>query len=208
MIPMETLLPHFERQLVALHRLCREFAVKHPKLAGELMLAGDACGDPHIERLIQATALLNARTAKLLDDEYSRFTEALIGVLYPHYLRPLPSFSIAAVAAPDGAGLTTIPRGTTLKASGAAVPCKFTTAYELALGPVAIVKAAFSMGVQAPPSLRLPAGAAAQVTIEIASTASHAGLEQAGLATLRAYLDGEPSCRALLRDVLFMRTAA
>jgi type VI secretion system protein ImpG len=208
---METLLPHFERQLVALHRLCREFAAKHPKLAGELMLVGDACGDPHIERLIQATALLNARSAKLLDDEYSRFTEALIGVLYPHYLRPLPSFSIASVdpaaAAAGDAGVTTIPRGTTLKANGAAVPCKFTTAYEVALGPVTIAKAAFSMGVQAPPSLRLPDGAAAQITIDIASSASHAGLEHAGLDTLRAYLDGDASCRALLRDVIFMRTA-
>lgn len=205
---METLLPHFERQLVALHRLCREFAVKHPKLAGQLMLAGDACGDPHIERLIQATALLNARTAKLLDDEYSRFTEALLGVLYPHYLRPLPAFSIAAIdPGAAGADLVTIARATTLKSSGAAVPCKFTTAYQVALAPLAIVSAGFSMGVQAPPSLRLPERATARITIEIASTAPHAGLEQAGLATLRAYLDGEPSCRALLRDVIFMRTA-
>lgn len=202
---METLLPHFERQLVALHRLCREFAVKHPKLAGELMLAGDAIGDPHIERLIQATALLNARTARLLDDEYGRFTEALIGVLYPHYLRPLPAFSIVAIDAGE-AGVTTIPRGTTLKASGTAVPCKFTTAYEVALGPVTIAKAVFSLGVQAPPSLRLPDGATAQITLEIASSAPHAGLEQAGLTTLRAYLDGEPSIRALLRDLIFMRT--
>lgn len=202
---METLLPHFERQLVALHRLCREFAAKHPKLAGQLLLAGDACGDPHIERLIQATALLNARTAKLLDDGYSRFTEALIGVLYPHYLRPLPAFSIAAIAAGD-AGPATIARGTTLKAGGTTVPCKFTTAYQVALGPVVIARAAFSVGVQAPPSLRLPDGAAARITLDFASSASHAGLEQAGLTTLRAYLDGEPACRALLRDLLFMRT--
>jgi type VI secretion system protein ImpG len=210
---METLLPHYERQLVALHRLCREFAAKHPKLAGALMLVGDACGDPHIERLIQATALLNARTAKLLDDDYGRFTEALLSVLYPHYLRALPSFSIAwldasVARAHDITAVTTIPRGTLLKANASAAPCKFTTAYDVTLGPVAIAKAGFATGVQAPPTLRMPDGASAHITIEIASTSSTAGLDQIGLDTVRAYLDGEPSCRALLRDVIFMRTVA
>jgi type VI secretion system protein ImpG len=61
---MEVLLPQFERELATFRRLCREFASKHPKLAGELLLIGEASGDPHIERLIQATALLNARIAK------------------------------------------------------------------------------------------------------------------------------------------------
>jgi type VI secretion system protein ImpG len=59
-------------------------------------MAGEICEDPHIERLIQSYALLNARVSKRLDDDFPEFTEALFEVLYPHYLRPfLPARSHA-----------------------------------------------------------------------------------------------------------------
>ena len=94
---MERLLPYFERELSMLRRGGAEFAARYPRLAGSLQLRGETCADPHVERLIQASAFLNARVAKLLDDGYSGFTEVLLGMLYPHYLRPMPSCSIARV---------------------------------------------------------------------------------------------------------------
>jgi len=210
---METLLPHFERQLIALRRLSKEFAAKHPKLAGELMLAGDTCGDPHVERLIQATALLNARIARVLDDDYSRFTEALLSALYPHYLRAIPSYSIALIdttAATGNAinGANILPRGTALKTTAQGTPCQFRTAYDVLIGPVTIAQARFHPTPQAPASVRLPAGSSAQISIEIASTSNKSGLELLPVKTLRVYLDGEPSLRAVARDTLFMRVSA
>ncbi|MCH3857699.1 type VI secretion system baseplate subunit TssF, partial [Campylobacter jejuni] len=58
-------------------------------------LSGETCEDPHVERMIESFALLGARINKKLDDDYPEFTEALFEVMYPHYLRPFPSCSIA-----------------------------------------------------------------------------------------------------------------
>jgi type VI secretion system protein ImpG len=209
--PMDTLLPYYERERAALRRLCREFAAKHPKLASELMLTAEEAGDPHVERLIQATALLNARIAKALDDDYARFTEALLNSLYPHYLRPLPPYSIASVDTTvaqesDAGKVATLPRGTVLKTCAEGSVCQFTTVYDVLLAPVAITRASFHPMVEAPASVRLPREASARITIEIARTSSKAPLDQLGLHALRIYLDGEPSFCARLRDALFMKT--
>jgi type VI secretion system protein ImpG len=67
---MDKLLPYFERELSMLRRGGAEFAGRYPKLAGSLRMRGEASADPHVERLIQASAFLNARIAKLLDDGY------------------------------------------------------------------------------------------------------------------------------------------
>jgi type VI secretion system protein ImpG len=92
---LEQLLPYYERELGYLRRNLRDFAERYPKIAGRLLISGEVCEDPHIERMIESFALLNARIAKRLDDDYPEFTEALFEVLYPHYLRPFPSCSIA-----------------------------------------------------------------------------------------------------------------
>ena len=98
---MEELLPYFERELVYLNTVGRELAHQYPRLAAELGLGPEGSEDPHIRRLIQACALLNARTAKKLDDDYPELTEALLGSLYPHFLHGLPSCSIAHVDGGD-----------------------------------------------------------------------------------------------------------
>lgn len=94
---MDELLPYYERELGFLKRYSREFATRYPKIAGRLLMGGEVCEDPHIERMIQSFALLNSRISKRLDDDYPEFTEALFDVLYPHYLRPFPSCSIVTV---------------------------------------------------------------------------------------------------------------
>ncbi|MDC8757074.1 type VI secretion system baseplate subunit TssF [Janthinobacterium fluminis] len=208
---MEELLPYYERELVILRHYCREFAERFPKIAGRLHMAGDACDDPHIERLIQATALLTARVAKRLDNHYPEFTEGLLEVLMPHYLRAFPSCAIARL---DGAGprhgnggdAVGIARGTELESAfGAEVRCKFRTAYELNLTPLALSGARFDPLIRAPAGAGLPpdAGAGLSMTIE----ARQGTLARPGLGTLRVFIDGEPSFCAALRDTLFMRVA-
>ena len=60
--------------------------------------------DPHVERLIQAVAFLNARTRRKIDDDFSEISQALLQVLYPHYLAPFPSAAIVRFALPRGSG--------------------------------------------------------------------------------------------------------
>jgi type VI secretion system protein ImpG len=210
---LEQLLPHYERELGYLRRNLREFAERYPKIAGRLLISGEVCEDPHIERMIESFALLNARIAKRLDDDYPEFTEALFEVLYPHYLRPFPSCSIARM---DFAGTATqqtsasvIARGTQLTTRpvrGAA--CTFRTVYPVTVAPLALADASFAAIIKAPEAVRPPGGATSSVSLTIASTAQEVSIAQLDLSSLRVFIDGEPSFCAALRDALFMRTVA
>ena len=66
---METLLPYYERELTFLRRLSHDFARQYPKVAGRLLLSGEACEDPHIERLIESFAFLSSTIHKKKDDD-------------------------------------------------------------------------------------------------------------------------------------------
>ncbi|MGZ5200803.1 MAG: type VI secretion system baseplate subunit TssF [Telluria sp.] len=207
---MEELLPYYERELGYLRRDLREFAERYPKIAGRLLISGEVCEDPHIERMIESFGLLNARIAKRLDDDYPEFTEALFEVLYPHYLRPFPSCSIARFefggAVNQQGSATAIPRGTELgtrPVRGAA--CTFRTVYPVALAPLALAAASFTPIIRAPEALQLPSGATSCVSLAMASTAEQSGIAQLELPRLRLFIDGEPSFCAALRDALFMR---
>jgi type VI secretion system protein ImpG len=178
-----------------------------------LLIGGEVCEDPHIERMIESFALLNSRISKRLDDDYPEFTEALFEVLYPHYLRPFPSCSIAHMDfAGAAAQLTTasvIPRGTQLTTRpvrGAA--CTFRTAYPVTVAPLALSDASFAAIIDTPEAIRPPPGATSSVSLTISSTAEQVSVSQLALDKLRVFIDGEPSFCAALRDALFMRTVA
>src|SRR5579863_8548400 len=98
----DALLPYYDRELNALRSLAAEFAATHPKIAGRLRLAPESVDDPHVARLLEGVAFLAARVHHRLDDEFPELTDALIGVLYPHYLSPMPSCMVVKfVPQPD-----------------------------------------------------------------------------------------------------------
>ncbi|MFC5316261.1 type VI secretion system baseplate subunit TssF, partial [Azospirillum rugosum] len=90
----DDLIAYYNQELVHLRRSAAEFAQAHPVQAGRLRLTGDAVEDPHVARLMEAFAYLAARVRLKLDDDFPQLTEALLGVLYPHYLAPLPSAAV------------------------------------------------------------------------------------------------------------------
>ena len=201
---MDELFAQYERELVTMRQLCREYAERYPKVAAKLQLGGEACDDPHVERLIQSVALLCARVSKRLDDSYPQFTEALLNLLFPHYLRPFPSCAIVRFLPAAGGGTGTVPRGTLLESAPVrGVHCKFQTAYDVAPSAVAITSARFDAVIRAPSSTRVAPGATAAIGIEFA-----APVPAGAPAPMRIYLDGDASFCAALRDALFMRTAS
>ncbi|MGX9784294.1 type VI secretion system baseplate subunit TssF [Janthinobacterium lividum] len=211
---MEQLLPYYERELGLFRQYTREFSSRYPKAAGRLLIAGETCEDPHIERLIQSVALLTARVAKRLDDAYPQFTHSLLDTLYPHYLRPFPSCSIVRIAADEAPGggqldqVAHVARGTVLRSQPVqGVACKFTSTYDVTLAPLVISRLHFSPVLDAPPGLRLPAGASALLSIQFTSSSDNYHLDQPDFARLRLFADGEPSVRAALLDALFLRGA-
>lgn len=87
-------LNYYNKELAFVRRLGAEFAKQHPKVAGHLRMSEDSIEDPHVSRLIEAVAFMNAGIRERLDDDYPQLATALLNVLYPHYLAPIPSMSI------------------------------------------------------------------------------------------------------------------
>jgi len=205
---MDDLLRYFEEELGVFGQYAREFRSRFPKPAGELHIAGETYEDPSVARLIQSVALLSARIHKRLDDDHPKFTESLLESLYPHYLRPLPSYSVGRLA---GAGQDTgefagIPRGTPLRSSPVAgTVCQFRTVYPVMSGPLRIAHAAFSIPIGTPRGARLPRGVTAAIALTLEVKGGLPALCARGLGRVRVFVDGEPSLRAALIDALFMR---
>ncbi len=209
---MRDLLPYFEAELSRLRGSAAHFAAEYPKIAGRLSLGGDTAEDPHVERLIQSFALLAARIHKRLDDDFPLITESLLSVLYPHYLRPFPSCSIAQFDVAGIAGQMSSPividRGTILNSRALrGVSCKFRTAYKESLAPVKLRAVTYRHAVMAPEGVRIPNNATSAISFQIELLSSQLTWKGVG-EKLRVYLDGEASQVSLLREALCNRVVA
>jgi len=141
----DELLLYYERELRFIRRLASEFAEKYPQVAGRLLLEPTKCEDPHVERLIEAFAMLTARIHLRLDDDFSEISEALLGILYPHYLRPIPSMTIVQLTVDQDAGsvaggFAVAPHSLLHSRSVEGVRCCFRTAYPLRLFPIQVAE--------------------------------------------------------------------
>src|SRR5690348_13615180 len=201
----DDLLHYYEDELSFLRRMGAEFAEKYPKIASRLVLEPNKCEDPHVERLLEGVALLAARVHLKIDDDFPEITEGLLNVLFPHYLRPIPSMSVAEFQVdteqvkPE-TGLT-IDRGAILssRAVGGA-PCKFRTCYDLAFWPVEVAAAAWKSPDQFGVQVRA-AEAVGAIRIELRC---HGELTFGKLAlqSLRFFLHGESGFTSTLYEVL------
>ncbi|CAB3963596.1 type VI secretion protein [Burkholderia aenigmatica] len=209
--PMDDLLSFYERELNLLRHQAKEFARRYPKIAARVQLASGAdasSADPHVERLFESFALLGARVSRRIDDDYPEFTAALADALYPHFLRPFPSCSIAcfeidASRAAQMSASVVIPRGTELYSrpvKGAKI--FFRTAYDVTLSPLRLTAARFHAVAQAPRALRLRPDASAQISFTFEIQSPHASIADLKLDVARLHVRGEPLFRAALHDAL------
>ena len=74
---VDELLPYYDRELSYLRRLAEEFAQAHPEAAGQLRISPDTIEDPHVARLMEATAFLNARIRRVDGQTGAQTTEAI-----------------------------------------------------------------------------------------------------------------------------------
>ncbi len=87
----EYLLPYFEKQINSLREDFYTFAKQYPESANGLGLTQDDIRDPQIKYLIESIAYLNAKIEHRLDDHFPQFTDEILALIYPHYLRPTPA---------------------------------------------------------------------------------------------------------------------
>lgn len=207
---MQDLLPFYERELAFLRKQSQVFAASYPKIAARLTLSQDGSEDPHVERLIQSFALLSARISKKLDDDYPEFTEALLDALYPQYLKPFPSCSIAQFGLPAGANASQpalVPRHTELLSHAVrGVPCRFRTAYDVTLSPMKVTAARYQPLAAAGANVVLPRQATSCLSLTIG--AGEGGWAAVKQDSLRVFVDAETSLASLLMDALLGHVCA
>ncbi len=143
----DELLGYYERELIFLRRMGAEFAKKYPKIAARLLLDEEKIEDPHVERIIEAFALLSGRIGLKLDDELPEITESFLNVIYPHYLAPIPSMAIVEMSFGNPKDKLTavqnLERGAKLNSRPVeGTPCRFRTAYDIQLVPMILESAA------------------------------------------------------------------
>jgi type VI secretion system protein ImpG len=87
---------YYEDELRYLYEAGKEFAQAHPEIARYLHIDTEskADRDPYVERLFEGFAFLTGRIRERLDDELPEVTESLCNLLWPHFLKPIPSLSI------------------------------------------------------------------------------------------------------------------
>jgi type VI secretion system protein ImpG len=201
----DELLLYYERELTFLRELGAEFAQKYPKIASRLVLEPDKCEDPHVERLLEAFSFLAARVHLKIDDDFPEITDALLNILYPHYIRPIPSMSIVHFDVDhEQVNPTTglrLERGAMLNSrSVGGVPCKFRTCYDTTFWPVTIADAFWTTPDRLQPPIKASdAVGAIRLELQCAGEATFAKL---GMRSLRFHLSGESNLTHTLYELL------
>jgi type VI secretion system protein ImpG len=202
----DDVLLYYERELTYLREMGAQFAGKYPKIAARLMLEeSKESEDPHVERLLEAFAFLAGRVHLKLDDDFPEITEAFLGIVYPHFIRPVPSMSIVELHLDLERGkLTTglkIDRGTVLYSRPVGgVPCKFRICYDTTVWPVNVTAAEWTSPGQLRPPLR--ALDAAHALRLVVNSTPDAPLPKLGLDRLRFHLTGESNLIHALYELL------
>jgi type VI secretion system protein ImpG len=204
----EELLPYYERELTFIRQMAVEFAEKYPERAGRLLLGPNTCDDPHVERLIEAFALLCGRVHHKLDDEFPEITESLLEVLYPHYLRPVPSQAVAQFQfdpSQSPAEFTHVPSGTPIHTRpDKGQFCSFRTCYPVTLWPLRVKGASVSAANRFM-SRGTGADAAAVIRIELECLGG-LRFSQLPIDSIRFYLDGDNAAVNTLYEFLFLNS--
>lgn len=196
----DEMLAYYQAELGYLREAGAEFAHRYPKVARRLELGLDESPDPHVERLVESFAFLTARVQHAIDDEFPETAAALLGILYPQLLAPVPSATVAEfVVDPLQGKLTTghlVKAHTPVFATTAqGLPCRFRTCYPVTLWPLSVEYAGF----EAHDRLRVPARVQTVLRIRLA----HTGDPRCAPDRLRFYLKAETRAAAMLFELIF-----
>ena len=142
-------LRYFDAEMRYLREAGEEFARAHPDRAAALNLDKAGARDPYVERLFEGFAFLMGRLREKLDDDLPELTGGLVSMIWPHYLRTIPSLSIVEFTADwhelkeslrieKGFGILSQPIGEKR------TRCHYTTTQPLTLLPMSLVRAGMS----------------------------------------------------------------
>jgi type VI protein secretion system component VasA len=186
---VEQLLPWVERELREFRRNSVDFSERYPRVAGRMggvaPAARDVLRDPHIDRLVQAVAVLHARIAHSLDRSSPLLDEALLGSLFPGLLRPFPSGAVFRLPCDAAAGTELLARASDGRCY------RFRLCADAAGAGLQVTKLHWR-----------PYAGPGQVHLLSLTLDGRADATR-----LRLYVNAEPVLRATLQDALLMRAS-
>ncbi|EPJ5853577.1 type VI secretion system baseplate subunit TssF [Klebsiella aerogenes] len=139
-------LRYFDAEMRYLREAGEEFARAHPDRAAALNLDKAGARDPYVERLFEGFAFLMGRLREKLDDDLPELTGGLVSMIWPHYLRTIPSLAMVEFSVDwremkepqrlkKGTEVISRPIGET------GTRCRYTTTQPLTLQPLALSRA-------------------------------------------------------------------
>ncbi|MFB4394596.1 MULTISPECIES: type VI secretion system baseplate subunit TssF [unclassified Pseudomonas] len=128
----------FSEELRYLRELGRDFTHDNPQL---VQFLGTDSSDPDVERLLEGFAFLTAKLRLKLEDDLPELTHTMLQMLWPNYLRPLPSATIIQFS-PLKQSLSqshSVPKGSRLFSRPVdGIVCEYRTCTEVKLHPFAL----------------------------------------------------------------------
>ncbi len=195
-------LRYFDAEMRYLREAGKEFAQAFPDRAAQLNLDKPGAEDPYVERLFEGFAFLMGRLREKLDDDLPELTEGLVSLLWPHYLRTIPSLSIVELA-PDVDAM----KGSEVVAQGFQVlsqpvgpqrtRCRYTTTQAVKLQPLALT----SVNLDHEPDGR----ALLRLRFTNGALTDWGAID---LADLSLYLNGDTALTSMLHQALTLNTQA
>ncbi|WP_457743612.1 type VI secretion system baseplate subunit TssF [Sulfurimonas sp.] len=127
---------YYIKELNSLHVDGAEFAKRNPGLSSYLAKEGQ---DPDVERMLEGFAFLTGRLHQRFDAELPEVAHNLVQLLWPNYIRPIPSYTIIQFdAIQNETKAHFIEKGLQLlsKQTKDGVVCKFQTCYDTKVLPL------------------------------------------------------------------------
>lgn len=192
----DLILRYYESEMRYLREAGKEFAKIHPDRASFLNLDRVGDRDPYVERLFEGFAFLTGRLRQKIDDDLPELTESLVTLLWPHYLRLIPSLSIVELT-PNYTTLSrqeVIPKGLQVQTEPlgqVGTKCPFRTTQEVTLQPIKVNQV----------TLGLNHDGRSMITIRIGFS-ELADKEQLDLSCLRLYLNADAPIASTLHHAL------
>ena len=131
---------YYQQELQNLRELAAEFARAHPTIAP--MLSGPSA-DPDVERLLEGVAFLTGMLHEKIEDDFPEIIHGLLNIVFPHYIRPIPSVTLVAFSPKGGLQDTqTVAAGTLLASAPVeGTSCVFRTCFDVEAHPLKITAA-------------------------------------------------------------------
>ncbi len=169
---------YFQDELAFLRESGQEFSQHFPQLTSYL---SDRSNDPDVERLLEGFALLTGRIREKIDDQLPEVTQSLLTLLWPNFLRQVPSMTILQMDPVPGAisERQTVESGSMVES----VPkfgtkCMFRMAYDVDVFPMSVTKVQHDVSKEK-----------SIVVIQL-RTLNGEGIKDIGLQSLRFFLGG------------------